>query len=164
MPVIELETHIHAERNICFDLARSIDFHMLSTADTNEKAIAGCTTGLIGLNEFVTWEAKHLGITQHLTSRITQFETNKHFRDEQIKGPFKKIVHDHRFIRDNEFVIMRDNFEFEAPLGWLGKFFCKIYLTGYLRRLLTVRNQMMKEYLETGKWKMVLDHHSYSSN
>ncbi len=156
MPVIELETHIHAEINICFDLARSIDFHMLSTGDTNEKAIAGCTSGLIGLNEFVTWEAKHLGFTQHLTSRITQFETNKHFRDEQIKGPFKKIVHDHYFFCVNDEVIMKDQFDFKAPAGFIGRLFCKMYLTTYLTTLLSRRNQMLKEYAESGKWKNVL--------
>jgi hypothetical protein len=59
MAEIILITRIKNEIQICFDLARSIDLHKISTAHTNETAIAGCTGGLIGLNEFVTWEAVH---------------------------------------------------------------------------------------------------------
>jgi hypothetical protein len=61
MPKIELHTEIDAPIERVFDLARSIDLHMLSTSHTNEKAIAGKTSGLIGLGEWVTWRAKHLG-------------------------------------------------------------------------------------------------------
>jgi len=54
MPVIELKTAIKAPVERCFDLSRSIDLHKISTAHTNEEAIAGVTSGLIGPNEWVT--------------------------------------------------------------------------------------------------------------
>ena len=41
MPRIELQTEIHANRTVVFDLSRSIDLHKISTKQTNEKAIAG---------------------------------------------------------------------------------------------------------------------------
>ena len=69
MPKIELTTIIDAPIERCFDLARSIDLHKLSTAGTDEEAIAGVMSGLIGKNEQVTWKAKHFGITQKLTSK-----------------------------------------------------------------------------------------------
>jgi hypothetical protein len=84
MPFIELTTFIHAPIDRCFDLARSIDLHKLSTQGTEEEAIAGVTSGLIGKGEQVTWKAKHFGITQKLTSRITVFEYPYHFRDEML--------------------------------------------------------------------------------
>ncbi len=66
MTRIELSTHINAPIERCFDLARSIDLHMESTKQTGEQAIAGRTSGLIGLGETVTWRAKHLGVWQTL--------------------------------------------------------------------------------------------------
>ena len=54
MPTIYLTIEINAPIERCFDLSRSIDLHTLSTSHTNEKAIAGVTSGLIGLNEEVT--------------------------------------------------------------------------------------------------------------
>ncbi|MES2478334.1 MAG: hypothetical protein V4561_04565 [Bacteroidota bacterium] len=82
MPTIQLQTIIKSSIQICFDLSRSIDLHKLSTRETQEDAIGGCTVGLIGLNEFVTWQAVHLGVKQKLTTKITAFESPFYFRDE----------------------------------------------------------------------------------
>src|SRR2546428_4570664 len=123
MPVIELTTTISAPIQICFDLARSIDLHKLSTAYTDEEAIDGVRSGLIGAGEHVTWRAKHFGIRQELTSKITSFEYPYFFRDEMLKGTFKKIKHDHRFEMDGDLTIMKDSFEFESPFGVLGQLF-----------------------------------------
>lgn len=61
MPVIELETHIKADRQIVFDLARSIDFQSKVVTSSNEKAVAGRTSRLIVLNETVTYRGNILG-------------------------------------------------------------------------------------------------------
>ncbi|WP_245869986.1 hypothetical protein [Pedobacter ginsengisoli] len=55
MPIIRIETFINTDQAKVFDLARNIDLHQVSTAHTNERAIAGKTSGLIELNESVTW-------------------------------------------------------------------------------------------------------------
>ena len=156
MPAIELQTNIHADIEICFDLSRSIDLHKISTAHTNEKAIDGTTHGLINLNEFVTWQARHFGITQKLTSKITVYGRPFDFRDEQQKGPFKYIMHDHYFETHDDKVIMKDIFNFGSPYGFLGAAFDKMVLTNYLKKLLITRNKIIKEYAETEKWKLVL--------
>jgi len=156
MTTIELETRIKSDLETCFDLSRSIDLHQISTAKTKEKAIDGKINGLINLNEFVTWQAIHFGITQKLTSRITAFNKPFHFRDEQLKGIFKFIIHDHYFSFQNNTVIMKDIFKFQSPLGYIGKLFDKIILTGYLKRLLINRNNIIKEYAETSKWKSII--------
>ena len=88
MPTIHLTTKINAAIETCFDLSRSIDLHKISTAYTNEQAIDGVKRGLIGLDEFVTWQAKHFGIIQKLTTKITAYKRPFHFRDEQIKVHF----------------------------------------------------------------------------
>lgn len=127
MRAIYLETKIKSNIEICFDIARSIDLHQISTAKSNEKAVAGITKGLINLNETVTWEAVHFGIRQRLTSKITQFSRPFHFRDEQVKGAFKYIIHDHNFEQMNEEVLLKE------------------------------RNNVIKEYAETDKWKLILN-------
>ena len=58
MPVIILTLPIAAPIDVVFDLARSIDLHVQSTAQTNERAVAGRTSGLIGLGEEVTWRRR----------------------------------------------------------------------------------------------------------
>ena len=156
MPHIELTTEIHAPIQRCFDLARSVELHKLSTRETEEEAIAGVTSGLIGEGQMVTWSAKHFGITQTLTSKITAFNFPFHFRDEMVDGVFKMICHDHIFEEDGKKTIMRDNFQFESPGGLFGALFNKVMLEGYLRDLLIGRNQVIKEVAESDGWKKIL--------
>jgi hypothetical protein len=54
MAKFRIETPIAAPIEVCFDLARDIDFHTRSLEGTGERAVAGRTTGLIGLEESVT--------------------------------------------------------------------------------------------------------------
>jgi ligand-binding SRPBCC domain-containing protein len=156
MPIILLETIIQSDIETCFDLARSIDLHQISTSNTNEKAIDGITTGLIDLNEFVTWQAVHFGIKQKLTSKITAFKKPFHFRDEQIKGAFKFIIHDHYFETKDNVVLMKDVFSFQSPVGLVGRLVDKMILKNYLKKLLINRNNIIKEFAETERWKEIL--------
>ena len=50
---------IHAPIERCFYLSLNIDLHQESTARTQERAVAGVTTGFIGLGEQVTWRGRH---------------------------------------------------------------------------------------------------------
>jgi hypothetical protein len=69
MPSLHLTTFIAAPAERVFNLSRSINLHKISTSDTGEDAIAGTTTGLINLNETVTWRAKHLYRVRQFTSK-----------------------------------------------------------------------------------------------
>ena len=156
MPIIRIEMAINAPIQRCFDLSRSIDLHQISTSQTNEKAIAGKTEGLINLNETVTWQAKHFGITQKLTSQITVFNSPHYFVDEMVKGAFKSFKHEHHFEECNGQTLVTDKFNYTSPLGILGWLFDKIVLEKYMFKLLYKRNQVIKEYAESEKWKQVL--------
>jgi ligand-binding SRPBCC domain-containing protein len=151
MPRIELSTVINAPIERCFDLSRSIDLHMESTKATGEHAIAGRTSGLIELAETVTWRAKHLGIWQNLTSKISRFEYPNYFTDEIVSGAFKSFRHDHLFSFVDGQTIMKDVFDFESPLGVLGKLANALFLTSYMRKLLITRNQVIKHAAENNQ-------------
>jgi len=145
VPVIELATHINAPVGKCFDLARNIDVHVASTRHTGETAIAGRTSGLIELGEWVTWRAKHFGIWQTLTSKITELEYPNHFTDEMVQGAFKNFRHDHYFFAIKEETLMKDIFRYESPYGTI---FDLVILQNYMRRLLQKRNLVIKEIAE----------------
>jgi len=153
MPVIHLTTIINAPIQRCFDLARSIDLHQHTSARTYEKAVAGTTSGLINKGETVTWNAKHFWINQALTSEISEMSPPFMFEDKMLRGAFKKIQHRHLFEEKDGQTIMTDVFEFESPLGTLGKLFNTFILTAYMKRFLEERNQMIKLVAETDEWK-----------
>jgi ligand-binding SRPBCC domain-containing protein len=157
LPKIHLTIFIAAPIERVFNLSRSINLHKISTAQTKEDAIAGVTTGLINLDETVTWQAKHLFKTRQHTSKITAMETPVSFTDEMIKGDFKSFSHQHYFKTVDNGTIMIDILEFESPYGIIGKIVNAGYLKKYLEKFLLKRNAVIKEYAETGKWKAILN-------
>lgn len=148
MPLIQVQTHINADLQVCFDLARNIDFHKESLKHTDELPVAGKISGLIGKDEWVSWEARHLGFVQHLTSKITEFDSPNFFVDEMVFGAFKSFRHEHIFKKTKEGTLMIDKFYFESPLGILGKFANVIFLKRYMRKLLETRSKALKTKAE----------------
>ncbi|MGZ8551019.1 MAG: SRPBCC family protein, partial [Chitinophagaceae bacterium] len=139
-----------------FDLARSIDMHKQSMTKHKEEAVAGIRFGLIEKNETVTWKAKHLFKTRFFRSEITEMKKPDMFVDKQAKGDFKTMRHEHHFKPCENGTIMIDLIEFEAPYGFLGKLFSKLYLTGYVKSLIEQRNKAIKEFAECEKWRKFL--------
>ena len=150
MPAITLTTQIDAPIETVFDLSRSIDLHVESTYQTNEKAVAGCTSGLINLGEEVTWEATHFGIRQQLTTKIVEFDRPHYFRDTMVSGAFCRFDHDHHFQGDDQQTVMRDILDYTSPLGVIGCMADVLFLKRYMWRLLNKRNQMIKDVAENG--------------
>jgi len=157
MPTIHLTTFIAAPAERIFDLCRSIDLHKKSMAHTQETAVGGTTLGLIENNETVTWKAKHLGKMRLLKIRIAAMNKPLSFTDEMVSGDFRSMRHEHHFKTVENGTLLIDLFDFEAPYGNLGKLFSKLYLTKYLRRLLEQRNNVIRDYAESDKWKFILN-------
>ncbi len=157
MPTIRIETKIKGDKRVIFDLARSIDLHKISTEQTNEEAISGVTSGLIGMGESVTWRAKHFGVYQNLTSKTTEYDRPNYFVDEMEKGAFKRFRHEHIFQEQEAQILMIDVFDYESPLGILGKFADNLFLERYMKTLLQKRNKTIKEFAESERWREVLE-------
>jgi ligand-binding SRPBCC domain-containing protein len=153
MPIIELETEINAPPERVFDLARCVDLPTESMNKYRERAVAGVTRGLISLGDVVTWEAVHFGIKQKLSSKITAFERPRFFQDAMVTGAFKGFVHDHIFEANGEGTIMHDRFDYTSPLGSLGKFADALFLERYMTRMLSERNELIKQIAESDSWQ-----------
>ncbi len=158
MPKIILHTNINAPIERVFDLSRSIDLHQQSMAHTNEKAVAGRTSGLVQQGETVTWSARHFGITQQLTSHITDVQPHHFFADEMVSGAFKRFRHEHHFsVLENGETLMKDIFDYDSPLGFLGRLADSLFLKSYMTRLLEHRNTVLKQAAEDGNWRDFLE-------
>jgi len=53
--------------------------------------------------------------------------------------------------------VMRDRFEFESPLGILGRMANWLFLTSYMRRFLVRRNQVLKQLAESTEGSRYLE-------
>lgn len=144
MATINLVTRIKAPKKIVFDNSRDIDVHQKSASESNEKAIAGVTTGLINYNETVTWCGKHFVFYLTHKSRITSMRLYDYFVDEMEEGKFKSFKHEHFFEEINGLTIMTDKLQYETPFGILGKFFDLFFLEKHLTHFLLERNKVLK--------------------
>ncbi len=149
MTTINLTTKIKASKQVVFDASRNIDIHQKSASKSNEKAIAGVTSGLINLNETVTWRGKHFGFYLTHKSRITKMDLYDYFVDEMERGKFKSFKHEHFFEKENGFTIMKDKLQYETPFGILGELFDILFLEKHLTKFLLERNKTLKEVCET---------------
>src|SRR3954463_8792842 len=132
---IYIETPIRTTQDRAFDLSRSLDFHSASMNESKEIAVAGKTSGLFELGDFVEWEATHFFVRQRLASKCTAMVKPDYFIDEMVHGAFKSFHHKHeiRKVNDNE-VVMIDDFRYETPFWLFGKIAYHLFLGSYLER------------------------------
>ena len=149
MPSILLETIVYARPPAVFDLARDVDFHQRSAAQTGEVAVGGVTAGLLELGDSVTWRATHFGVRQKLTAKITEFDRPRMFVDEMVSGAFKSFRHEHRFeAREDGMTLMTDVFTFASPFGLIGSVVDSLFLKRYMQKFLETRNRAISEHFE----------------
>lgn len=148
MTKIQITTSINASIETVFNLSRNIDIHLLSTHQTNEKVIDGRTSGLIELNETVTWRGKHFGFYLKHKSIIPEMDFPVYFVDEMLEGSFKSFRHEHSFRFENGMTTMTDEILYETPFGIFGKFFDALLLEKYMTSFIKKRNQIIKALAE----------------
>ena len=157
MPFIHITTFITAPIERVFDLSRSIDLHKTSMKDYKESIIDGKMSGLLNLDESVTWTAKHLLKQRVLRLKITKLKRPEYFVDEQDEGDFRMLKHEHYFKPVENGTIMIDQIHYETPDGLFGRLVNKFYLEDYMKKLLLHRNKMIKQVAEGNLWNQYLN-------
>lgn len=150
MGSIRVETLITAPIDRCFDLARSVESHVASTAKTAERVVDGRKEGLFELGDSVTWEARHFGLRLRQGSKITRSEPPHVFVDEGTSGPLGNFRHVHQFVSEHRATLMVDTFEYELPVRLGGRLADRLLVERHMRRLLTDRAAYLKQEAEAG--------------
>lgn len=141
-------SRIEAPVELVFDLSLDIDAHRASMSASNERAVAGVTSGHIGLGQTVTWRATHFRIPLTMTSRVTELERPRRFVDEQVRGPFRSFHHEHVFETLDGVTRMVDRIRFDAPVGPIGRLVERAVLASYLQKLIAVRGEYLQAEAE----------------
>lgn len=148
MPQIIEETEIESDIEICFDLARDINFYKQSLKHKNEIPVMGKISGLVEEGDSITWETNHHGFMQHLTLKVSELKKPHVFTDEMTEGSFKSYRHDHIFKEQKGKTIMIDKLHFASKYGIIGKITDYLILKRYLKGLMITRNKILKQKAE----------------
>jgi len=88
----------------------------------------------------VDWVAEH-----------TEYERGRLFADRQVRGPFRQWYHRHWFLEDPAGgTRLRDEVDYEPPLGLLGQWLGSSFLQKKLERLFDYRHEVTKRIVESG--------------
>ncbi len=131
----------------CFDLARSVDAHLASTASAGERVVAGKAHGLLEMGDEVTWEGRYLAVRMRQGARITRLDRPHMFVDEGTTGPLNHR-HLHQFVSEGDATLMVDTFDYELPNGVLGRLADRIMVGRRIRRLFKERTAYLKAAAE----------------
>jgi hypothetical protein len=152
-------TVIDAPIQRCFDLARSVEVHLIMNVHSGQQALAvgGITSGHVGLGQQVTWRAKHFGIWHNLTSETTALEPPSYFQVTMIQGVFRSMQADHLFrALPPGATEMKNIFAIAAPLPILGPLAEVLFLRRYMQALVRERNAVIKQIAESSEWQHYL--------
>jgi ligand-binding SRPBCC domain-containing protein len=148
--VIEHAGVIPATPARVFELELDVDVHAQSLAGSSETATTSTGRRTLRLGDEVTFRARHFRLPWRMTSRITAYEPPHRFVDEQTRGPFRSLHHEHLFEDlGNGTTRMTDRMTVTAPLGPLGALVTRVLLAPYLRRLLKQRAVHIKQQAES---------------
>lgn len=71
------------------------------------------------------------------------------FVDEQVRGPFRRFHHEHRFEPNDNATVMLDIIDFASPVGPIGHLVDRLGLERYVSKLIRERIDHLKEVAES---------------
>lgn len=72
------------------------------------------------------------------------YEKNVRFEDVMRRGPFAKWHHRHLFLEHEDGCVLRDEIEYEAPMGFLGRLVEPFAIRPKLRKLFDYRHEVTR--------------------
>lgn len=86
------------------------------------------------------------GIPMIWESEITAWEPGVRFVDEQLRGPYKKWVHEHRFVEEDGQTRMFDRVEYSVPGGPLAPLAHLLFVGWQVRLIFNYREDAIRKH------------------
>lgn len=122
-------------------------FERLMPPWENSRIIESAPNLLPGATAIV--ETRILGlITKRWVARHTAYDPPRMFEDIQVEGPFRRWRHRHLITPHAAGATLRDEIDYEPPLGPLGHLAAPLFIEPRLRRMFDYRHKVTREWCE----------------
>jgi len=81
-------------------------------------------------------------------SQHTIYEPPRLFEDLQLQGPFRRWRHRHIVTPHADGAVLRDEIDYEPPLGFLGRLFAPLLVQKRLKKLFDYRHEITRKSCE----------------
>jgi hypothetical protein len=133
-PVEQVFPYFREARNLETLMPSSLDVKILK--QSSEKLAPGT---------LIDYSLTFHGVPLVWQARIESWEENRGFRDSQLKGPYRKWVHTHRFEPFQGGTLMRDEIRFRLPGGVLANKTVGIKVRKDIAGIFAHRKKMIRE-------------------
>jgi ligand-binding SRPBCC domain-containing protein len=102
------------------------------------------TPGRIEMNvgTLIDYRIKLHGLTVRWRTKITVWEPPFRFVDEQIKGPYQRWIHEHRFEKSGEGTLCYDRVRYSVLGGWIVN---RLFVARDVRQIFAFRTTKLTE-------------------
>ncbi len=107
--------------------------------------ILGSTDEIVREGTRIRYRLSLAGFPISWESRITEYEEQSHFADEQLKGPYRRWYHRHTFRAVPGGVEMTDVVDYSLPFGHLGRLVNWLVVRHQLRAIFDFRTKVITE-------------------
>lgn len=93
----------------------------------------------------ITYKLKIHGIPIKWVTEIVDWQKNNVFADNQLKGPYSKWLHYHKFYSIKEGTLMEDYVEYKIPFGLIGSTLLGNFIRKDIESIFEFRTKVIKE-------------------
>ncbi|MDX6382835.1 MAG: hypothetical protein QOK48_408 [Blastocatellia bacterium] len=141
------ESLIHASPERVFAFHEQPDaLKLLTPPWESSRVIQSARISEIGSRAII--ETRLFGFRLQWIAEHTAYDPPHAFEDIQIKGPFRSWRHRHIIEPHRDGARLRDQIDYLAPLGFLGRVVAPILIEPRLRKLFEYRHQVTIEWCE----------------
>ncbi len=127
-------------RNLARITPPGLGFEIIGSSDGDETVPIRMRTGLR-----IHYRIRPLGVPQRWTSEITVWEPPHRFVDEQVRGPYRRWVHEHTFRETHGGTEIADRVEYEMPFGPLGRLAHALLVKRQLEEIFAFRERVTRQ-------------------
>ena len=139
-PVAEVFAFFEKPENLAKITPGSVGFEILTPTPIPMR------TGVV-----IDYTIRVLGVRQHWTTLITDYEPPYRFVDVQLKGPYLFWHHTHRFESIDGGTMMHDTVEYVMPFGPLGRMIHALFVKRQLRSIFDYRAAEIARWFGSGE-------------
>lgn len=107
--------------------------------------VLGKNTDEIKSGTLIDYSLKLHGIPLKWKTEILEFKPNEYFIDQQLKGPYKKWFHQHKFYPLKNGTLMVDHITYKPPMGILGRLFAGSYIRKDVTKIFNYRREIIEK-------------------